>query len=92
MRCGKASISPTGHNADLTPFRNPRSSETRKLSAEPTETFIVEVLHNKNNEKIYKCPICKAISGTAAPKYPTDTSFFVHNYGCPNINKIPIEN
>jgi hypothetical protein len=103
MRCGKASISPTGLNADLTPIRIPsRSSETRelsakppeprKLSAKPTETFIVEVLHNEDNEKIYKCPICKLISGTAAPRYPTDTSFFIHRSGCPNINKIPIEN
>ena len=58
----------------------------------PKETFIVEVLCNSNNEKIYKCPICKTITGTAAPKNPTNISLFAHRYYCTNINNIPIEN
>jgi hypothetical protein len=67
------------------------------LTIEPSyelqkETFIVEVLYDKDNEKIYKCPICKTQTGTAAPEDPTDTSLFVHNYNCPNKHKIPIEN
>jgi hypothetical protein len=92
MRCGKAIISPTGPNAALTPLRKPPRSETRKLAAEPKETFIVEVLYDKDNDKIYKCPICKVITGTLAPKKPTDTSLFAHIDDCPNKNKIPIEN
>jgi hypothetical protein len=31
-------------------------------------------------------------SGTAAPKDPTNTSLFAHNYNCPNKGKISIEN
>jgi hypothetical protein len=58
----------------------------------PNETFIVEVLYNEDNEKIYKCPLCKQTTGTFAPKYPNDTSLFTHIYNCPNKNKIPIEN
>ena len=92
MRCGKAMISPVEYNTSLTEFRKTISSENRKLSVEPTETFIVEVLYKNNNQKIYKCPICKTITGTAAPKKPTNTSLFVHNYYCPNKNKIPVEN
>jgi hypothetical protein len=57
----------------------------------PKETFIVEVLYNKDNKKIYKCPICNVISGTAAPKNPNNTTLFAHHYDCPNKDKIPIE-
>jgi hypothetical protein len=57
----------------------------------PIENFIVEVLYNKFNEKIYKCPDCQTITGDLAPKNPTDTSLFSHRYLCPNKNKIPIE-
>ena len=55
------------------------------------ETFTVEVLQNKQGNKVYKCPICNIISGDGAPKYPTNTSLFPHAYNCPNKNKIPIE-
>lgn len=57
----------------------------------PKETFIVQVLYNTTSEKIYKCPVCDNITGTSAPKNPTDTSLFTHNYSCPNKDKIPIE-
>jgi len=57
----------------------------------PIQNFIVEVLYNKYNEKIYKCPDCQTITGDLAPKNPTDTSLFSHRYLCPNKNKIPIE-
>jgi hypothetical protein len=57
----------------------------------PIENFIVEVLYNQFNEKIYKCPDCQAITGNSAPKNPTNTSLFTHSYLCPNKDKIPIE-
>ena len=57
----------------------------------PKKPFIVEVLYNEINEKIYKCPICGSISGTAAPKNQTDTSLFSHSYSCPHKGQIPIE-
>jgi len=58
----------------------------------PGETFIVDVLYNNNNQKIYKCPICGIKSGTQAPINPNNTSLFAHKYDCPNKNKIPKEN
>jgi hypothetical protein len=87
MRCGKAIISPDYFYTDLTPFRIP-SKLVVPLSA---ETFDVLVLHNTNGEKIYQCPICETITGTSAPKYRTNTSYFTHRWNCPNKNKIPIE-
>ncbi len=57
----------------------------------PEERFIVEVLYNSSNKKIYKCPMCGLISGTLAPEHPEDTSLFVHKYDCPNKGKIPEE-
>jgi hypothetical protein len=58
----------------------------------PEASFIVDVLYNNNNQKIYKCPICGIKTGTAAPMNPNNTSLFTHNYNCPNKNKIPKEN
>lgn len=55
------------------------------------ETFIVKVLSNEYGNKIYECPVCGFRTGTAAPKYITDTSLFHHIHWCPNKNKIPIE-
>jgi hypothetical protein len=54
-------------------------------------SFIVEVLYNSNNKKIYKCPMCGVITGTSAPKDPEDTSLFGHYLNCPNKGKIPKE-
>jgi phage FluMu protein Com len=54
--------------------------------------FIVDVLSNEYGEKIYKCPRCKNLSGTAAPINPADTSLFHHNPHCINKGRIPIEN
>jgi hypothetical protein len=90
MRCGKAIISPTQYYSELTKVRfvshvKPSSSE------KPLETFIVQVLYNIDGKKIYKCPICKTETGTAAAEKPTNTSLFPHNFDCPNKNKIPIE-
>ena len=54
-------------------------------------TFIVDVLYNDAHEKIYKCPHCNVITGTYAPMHPTVFSYFSHARGCPNTNKIPVE-
>jgi hypothetical protein len=53
--------------------------------------FIVEVLTNKYNDKVYRCPICKIITGTFAVTYPKDPNYFGHSKGCPNNNKYPLE-
>jgi hypothetical protein len=68
-----------------------RSSHTN-TSGSPTGTFVTEVLQNRNGEKVYKCPICNTVSGTAAPNNPRDTSLFTHRFDCPNNGKIPTEN
>jgi hypothetical protein len=90
MRCGKAIISPTRHDSELTKIRLDFDVTPTSL-VKPSETFIVEVLHNNYGEKIYECPICKSKSGSHAPKNPTNTSLFSHKFNCPNKNKIPIE-
>jgi hypothetical protein len=97
--CGKAIISPTQYSTSLIPLRltspvstSPRSSFVQRAYSKPRETFKVNVLYNKNKEKIYECPICKGRTGTSAPNNPEDTSLFAHNYNCPNTGKIPIEN
>jgi hypothetical protein len=88
LRCGKAIISPTEYKSVLTPLRIPRENPSEK----PSETFLVEVLSNASGKKIYKCPFCDMITGTAAPKNPSDVSLFVHKFNCPNKDKIPREN
>jgi len=57
----------------------------------PIETFKVSVLINKDGKKIYKCPLCEAITRTAAPENPEDTDLFTHDFTCPNKGKIPVE-
>ena len=86
MICGKAIISPTYYDTSLIPLR----TKTKQANHE-IETFIVDVLYNNNNEKIYKCPSCNNITGTFAPKNPHNVSFFSHRYDCLNKNKIPVE-
>lgn len=81
---GKATISPTDFSSSLTLFiENPRETHS--------DTFIVNVLYNRYNQKIYKCPECKNVTGTGAPKNPTDLNFFSHTYNCSNKKKFPKE-
>jgi len=95
LRCGKAIISPTEYKSEITPIRI-TPLNTTDLSIPPTprpsETFIAIVLNNANGKKIYQCPICKSITGTAAPLNPEDITLFTHKYDCPNKFKIPKEN
>ena len=95
--CGKAIISPTHYSTSLIPIRltssvSSQPSFVQRSYSKPRETFKVNVLYNKNGEKIYECPNCKSTTGTLAPQNPEDTSLFVHNFNCPNKGKIPIEN
>ena len=53
--------------------------------------FIVDVKHDKDGDKIYKCPLCNSLTGTGAVQNPNDTSLFQHAFDCPNKNKIPVE-
>ena len=94
--CGKAIISPTHYSTSLIPIRFTSSVSRQPMSAKhyaskPKETFKVNVLYNKDGEKIYECPNCKVKTGTLAPQNPEDTSLFTHNFNCPNKGKIPIE-
>ena len=95
--CGKAIISPTHYSTSLIPIRltssvSSQPSYVKRAYSKPKETFKVNILYNKNGEKIYECPNCKSTTGTLAPQNPEDTSLFVHNFNCPNKGKIPIEN
>ena len=54
-------------------------------------TFIVDVLHDKNGNKIYKCPKCATVTGYAAPKDPKNTNLFNHDLNCPCKGKIHVE-
>ena len=45
----------------------------------------------QNGNKVYQCPLCKAISGTLAVKHPEKIEYFSHNYDCLNRYKIPKE-
>lgn len=96
--CGKAIISPTQYSTSLIPIRltSPVSRSSKPKFAQhsyskPRETFNVIVLRNKDGKKTYKCPLCEAITGTAAPEDPEDTSLFTHDFTCPNKGKIPVE-
>ena len=86
--CGKAIISPTKYNTvrDTCRFTDPKQTPLN----EPVGTFIVEILKNRSGKKIYKCPECGNITGTAAPLNPSDISLFTHNCNCTNKFKIPI--
>ena len=51
------------------------SYEMKKLEVKdvPTEDIYRPIiLHNKSGDKIYRCPMCKSVSGTLAPKDPMD--------------------
>ena len=84
--CGKVIISPTDFSSSLTPHR----CESKQTEL-PFETFLVNVLYDSDNKKIYKCPHCKNITGTYIPTNPTDVSNFSHTYNCYNKGKIPVE-
>jgi hypothetical protein len=60
-------------------------------SQSPESTFKVIVRQNSDGDKVYECPACHSITGTAAPKNPRDFFSFSHRFGCPNKNKIPVE-
>lgn len=74
------------------PSNNQPTNQPNNLSVDKKDTFIVEVLQNQKGEKVYKCPQCKTVTGTYAPLYPNNFSYFFHLSLCPNKNKIPIEN
>ena len=89
ITCGKAIISPTQYSTEQILFKF--KDKKHPIHKTSLESFIVDVLYNKFNEKIYKCPICNNITGIYAPKFPHETYFFAHWYKCPNNNKIPRE-
>ena len=91
MKFGKAIISPDYHNSRLISLRLESKTEKKLSEAHVSEIFVVEVLYNSSNKKIYKCPMCSTITGRMAPEHPENTSLFIHKYDCPNKGKIPIE-
>jgi len=80
--CGKAIISPTEHKSVSIPIRF-WSPSVPSAPSEPRGTFIVEILKNKNGEKIYQCPECGTLTGIYLG--------FTHRFDCSNKNKIPKE-
>jgi hypothetical protein len=69
------------------------SKEQRKLyvNKKIKDNEYIPIIHQMSYGKIYECPICHSKSGIAAPKSPSDFSLFIHNFDCPNKNKIPVE-
>jgi len=65
-----------------------REAERREAQRREGGIFKPIVL---TNPKRYQCPICKTITGIAAPLHPEDTSLFSHKFDCPNKFKIPKE-
>ena len=63
-------------------------SQEAKLREHGKRHFTPIVL---TNPKRYKCPICKTITGIAAPLDHRDTSLFSHSFNCLNKFKIPKE-
>jgi hypothetical protein len=89
-RFGKAIISPDSYETKLADVKIFYAMDTN-VTNPSTEKFMVEVLHNINGDKVYKCPVCNIITGTYVPLHPEDISAFGHKYNCANKNKIPIE-
>ena len=63
---------------------------TEFLKPEPPYklTYIAKVVVNDRGDKVYECPVCKALSSPAAI-FVTDASYFIHQPGCINDIKIP---
>jgi hypothetical protein len=54
-------------------------------------SFTPIVRYNAMGQKIYECPRCHSVSGTAVVQNPNNLYLFTHSYLCLNIGKIPIE-
>lgn len=88
---GEEDFEPTIEYPTIKEIIRRESRKKLKLGQEPIEPngyFTPIVL---TNPKRYQCPECGNISGTAAPKNPSDLSLFAHKFDCTNANKIPIE-
>lgn len=55
------------------------------------DTFKPIIIITRKDDKIYQCPQCKMKTGNAAPKNPSNTYLFSHNWNCINKCKIPVE-
>lgn len=88
---GKATISPTDFSSSLTQLKSQHMSQHRSQLKSQPETFLVNVLYDSDDKKIYKCTECKNVTGTYVPTNPTDVTKFSHTYNCSNKGKIPVE-
>jgi hypothetical protein len=51
--------------------------------------YSATIVKNDRGSDVYECPVCKALSSTAAVFVPTDASYFIHKPGCENATKVP---
>jgi hypothetical protein len=63
--------------------------KTKKLKGGASFTPII--LYNQEGNKVYQCPICHIISGTAIVQDPQNLDAFNHANNCENRGKFPIE-
>ena len=68
-----------------------RARQNQQAPQENRGTFTPVVEFNKNGDKIFRCPVCNRVSGTAAPLRPQDLSLTPHAFNCVNTGKFPIE-
>ena len=62
----------------------------RRVLAQGTYTPIVEL--NQYCERVFRCPVCKHVSGNAAPRNPQNLYYSkFHSPDCVNIDRVPIE-
>ena len=56
----------------------------------PTKKYKVDIIY-RNCVKLYQCPECKLVSGTAATLHPNDTYYLCHKYNCIHKGKKAVE-
>ena len=55
-----------------------------------TYTPIVEL--NQNGQRVFRCPVCNRVSGTAAPRNPQNLYYSqFHSPDCVNTGRVPVE-
>ncbi len=78
------------------PMMHGRYEKLQKEQIQWNETYytpIVQYVKTENGgvTKVYQCPLCNKVSGTAIVSDPTDLSAFHHFFNCPNTRSRPRE-
>ena len=74
-----------------TPYQPPYQPPQQGIQGRPgTYTPIVEL--NQHGQRVFRCPVCNNVSGTAAPLHPHDLYYSqFHGLNCVNTGRVPIE-